>query len=422
MVAEIFFYLFIILGLINTAHFGFYLVGANFYDIEEMKRRKRLPKRLHRSKPLVTVLIPAHNEELSIKRCLESVTASSYRYLQIIVIDDASTDATANIARQHAAAHPEVYMRVYSKRKNVGKGRALNAALRRYARGEFVMTLDADSVLDKNAIRNALTYFRDPSVMGVAANVRIMEQRTILGMLQKFEHMIGYRSKKFYSSTNSEFIVGGVASTYRRSIMKQVGYYDTDTMTEDIGLSLKVVALGNHDHKIVYGADVVAHTEGVQSYRALFKQRYRWKMGSLQNLVKHRKLVAGSQSSYSRMLTYYRLPMAYLSELVLLIEPILFVYLVMQSYNHQSAGIFMAAYMTITLYSLFIIWPDEHSSISEKLRLSIYSVALYFAMYIMNVVQIISMVRCLFNIRLVTGRKANPISWTSPQRRLSNAT
>lgn len=422
MLKTLFFYLFIVLGAINTLHFGFYLIGANVYDVKEMRRRKRLPKQPHRRRPIVTVLIPAHNEELGIQRCLESVAASTYRKLQIVVIDDASTDGTAGIVRQFIADHPKKDIRLYRKRKNVGKGAALNTALRRVARGEFVMTLDADSILDKRAIRQAMTYFNDPTVMGVAANVRVMEQRTVLGMLQKFEHMIGYRSKKFYSTTNSEFIIGGVGSTYRRSIMRQVGYYDTDTMTEDIGLSLKVVAKGNKQHKIVYAADVVAHTEGVQSYKALFAQRYRWKMGSLQNLVKHRQLIGKTRSKYSRMLTYYRLPMAYFSELILLIEPILFVYLVHASYGHNSLGIFMAAYLTITLYTLFIVWPDEHSSITEKIRLSMYSVVLYFAMYIMNVVQIISMIRCLFNIRTVTGRKSTATNWVSPQRRLRNAT
>src|SRR5206468_1640829 len=140
----------------------------------------------------------------------------------------------------------------------------------------LTMTLDADSALDKYAIANAVEYFRDKRVVGVAANVKIMQQHSVLGMLQKFEHMIGYRSKKFYTLTNSEFILGGVASTYRYETLKRVGFYDTDTATEDIGLSLKIVSEGNKKQRIVYAANVVASTEGVQSYKALFRQRYRW--------------------------------------------------------------------------------------------------------------------------------------------------
>lgn len=419
MLKQLFFYLFVIVGFINTLHFGFYLVGANFYDIEQMKRRAKLPTRRYRKRPLVTVLIPAHNEEAAIERCLDSVIRSRYRNLQIIVIDDLSVDATAAIVRQFIKSHPSKNIQLYRRRTRSGKGGGLNAALRNHATGEFVMTLDADSILDKDAVSRALQYFADPAVMGVAANVRIIEQPTILGMLQKFEHMIGYRSKKFYSATNSEFIVGGVASTYRRSIMKQVGYYDTSTVTEDIGLSLKIVALGNQSHKIVYGADVVAYTEGVQTYKALFEQRFRWKMGSLQNLIRHRTLVGKDQNRYSRMLTYYRLPMAYLSEIMLLIEPVLLGYLLVMSIGHNTAALFVAAYATITLYAMCIIWPDEHSSIAEKIRLSLYAVVLYFALYIMSVVQLVSMLRCLINFENVTGKRATNTSWVSPKRLLT---
>ena len=94
--------------------------------------------------------------------------------------------------------------------KNVGKANALNFAMQRGVRGEFVMTLDADCVLHPNAIQNAVDYMiDDPRVAGVAANVRVMDTHSLLGLLQKFEYMVGYRSKKFYTMSNSEFIVGG---------------------------------------------------------------------------------------------------------------------------------------------------------------------------------------------------------------------
>src|SRR5579884_1576561 len=149
------------------------------------------------------------------------------------------------------------------------------------------MCLDADSILHPSAIERAVSYFSDPKIIGVAANVRVIGNRTTLGKLQQFEHMIGYRSKKFYSLSNCEFIVGGVASTYRKSVLKKVKFYDDDTLTEDIGLSLKLIAKeGNRRRRVTYAADVVALTEGVSSFNDLLKQRYRWKMGNLQNLYK----------------------------------------------------------------------------------------------------------------------------------------
>jgi len=410
------FYIFIAIGLIYLLHFGLYLVGANFYDVWQFRRQKGLTKRHHDKRPLVTVLISAFNEELSIIRCLESIRKNTYRKWEIVVIDDGSKDKTYELVMQYICEHPNRSITLLKMPKNSGKAAALNYGLKRHAQGEFIMTLDADSVLHKKAITNAVSYFGDPKVVGVAANVRVMDNPTVLGLLQKFEHMIGYRSKKFYSLTNCEFIIGGVASTYRREMMKQVGYYDTDTSTEDIGLSLKIASSGNRENRLVYGVDVIAMTEGVQDFKTLLKQRYRWKMGMLQNLLKNKVLFANNDIRYSRMLTLYRVPMAFLGEVLLILEPFIWLYLVYLSIAFHTAGIFIGAYVTITMYVLWNIWPDEHSSVTRKIRMSLYAPTLYFIFYIMSVVQIVSIFRCLFNLKQVTLKTKTDGKWVSPKR------
>ncbi|MEZ6331162.1 MAG: hypothetical protein R3B12_04095 [Candidatus Saccharimonadales bacterium] len=111
---------------------------------------------------------------------------------------------------------------------------------------------------------------------------------------------------KFYIN-QQRIYYGGVASAYRMDIIKKAKFYDTDTQTEDIGLSLKMSS-GNINQRIIYAADVLAITEGVQSYKSLFIQRYRWKLGMLQNLVKHGSLLlSNDEKAHIRMLTLYRL-------------------------------------------------------------------------------------------------------------------
>jgi len=293
----------------------------------------------------------------------------------------------------------------------------MNYCIKNYVTGELVMSLDADCLLRQDAVKRAVDYFDNPKVMGVAANVRLLEKHTVLGVLQRFEHLIGYRSKKFYTMANCEFVVGGVASTYRRSILKTVGYYDTDTKTEDIGVSMKIVALGNNEYQVIYAADVVATTEGAHSFSALLSQRYRWKMGSLQNLIKHSNLIGSVQNGrYSRSLTWYRLPMAYLSELILLIQPFLFGYIVYLSFHAHTLALFLGAYVTITLYTLWTILPDEHSKRRNKLTMAAYAPVLYFFFYIMDLIQIISVVRCLMHPSQLIRRAKNQGTWISPQR------
>ena len=435
------FYLFIVIGFINLLHFGLYLVGANIYDFQNWRRLKS--RKSSPDKALVSVLIPAFNEEKVIERCLKSVWNNTYEKIQIVVVNDGSSDATAAAVRRFITSRGLSYSRTQPRivrtrnglkrqwyrgrspilrqvrlveQANSGKARALNRALKYHAKGDLVMTLDADSLIHKQAIARAVSYFDDPNVAGVAANVRIIEEFTVLGILQRFEHMIGYRSKKFFTAANCELIIGGVASTYRKQVLKSVRYYDTNTVTEDIGLSMKIAARGNKKYKLVYGADVAAMTEGVADFKALLAQRFRWKLGNLQNLIKYRRLLFSKDDRYTRTLGWYRVPMAFVGELLILLEVFVLAYVLYLSIRYFTIGLILGAYMTITLYILLIIWPDEHMDKRSKLRSSLLAPWLYFIFYIMNAVQIISIVRCLMDSDKIFHLKNRKNTWISPRR------
>lgn len=442
MLLSILFYIFIVVGTIHLVHFALFLIGGNLYDVKYFNRNRR-PRRDKKNHPLVTVLVPAYNEELVIERCLQSIWNNTYPDIDIVVISDGSTDGTASAVQRFMDGRTRTYRQTKPRllrtknslrrewqrgggkvnrriklvqQSNHGKGAALNRGLRYHTRGELVMAIDADSTLHPKAVANVIKYFEDPRVAGVAANVRIIEKNRVLAIMQRFEHMVGYRSKKFFTLTNSELIVGGVASTYRRSILQKVGNYDTDTVTEDIGLSMKVAALGNKKNRLVYAYDVAAMTEGVGDFSTLLRQRYRWKLGNLQNLVKYRQIMFSRNPKYSFGLRWYRMPMAYIGELMLLLEPIALGYVVYLSVRYFTPVLLMTAYMAITAYLLLVIWPDEHMSIKGKLKASLYVPFLYFIFYIMNAVQFISVVRCLKNHKTIVGLSSGHTNWISPKR------
>lgn len=442
---DFFFFALVTVNVITISHIGLFVAGANIYDIREFRRKYR-QRRQSTSTPrnyLVSVVIPAHNEEKVIKRTLNSVLASTYKNIEIVVVNDGSTDETAAVFRSYLKQLPRSKTNSYlewSKRSctlqrrfmrtnqrntriiminqiNLGKAAAMNNAIANYVKGRYTMCLDADSILDPFAIERAVNYFDNPAVSGVAANVRVLDNKTFLGIIQRFEHMIGYRAKKFYNITNSEFIIGGVGSTYRTNILKQIGLYDMDTMTEDIGLSLKLIALkGNRQNKIVYASEVVAYTEGVQTFKALFKQRLRWKIGSLQNLIKHSDLIAHPDyTKYSRTLTHYRLPMAVFGEILLLMEPLTLGYIVYLSIINHTLVFIIGAYITITLYALWTIWPDEHLTTKEKFRMSLQALRVYALLYIMDIIQVSAAFRCLVEYRKIIKRTTAQ-TWVSPER------
>ncbi|HUC95715.1 MAG TPA: glycosyltransferase [Candidatus Saccharimonadia bacterium] len=450
----VFLYLLAVANLICVLHIGLYTIGANFYDVKKFKQaRDKINKNLTKNtkkipKPaLVSVIIPAHNEAKVIRRTLDSVLVSNYSKIEIIVVNDGSSDRTKEIVKDYIKRvrtrsklrikspfnqdgllfadkiHWVWVFRRYCRiriitQANEGKAAAMNNAIKNYAKGQFIMCLDADSILHPQAIKRAVEYFKDNHVIGVAANVRIIESKSILGKVQRFEHLIGYRSKKFFTLTNSEFIVGGVASTYRRTALKRVKFYDNDTMTEDIGLSIKLIAKnGNKSRRIIYASDVVALTEGVHTFQDLLKQRYRWKMGNLQNLFKYRSLIGRyDPKNYSRMLTMYRLPMALVSELLLLLEPILLGYVIYLSISYHTIGIAIGAYMTITFYVMNALWPDEHLSLSDKIKMSLSAVWIYGVFYIMDVVQISAILKSLRLYKNILNTNMSLNTWISPKR------
>lgn len=422
LIQEIVIYFIVLMGTINFLHLGLYVTGANIYDVLEIRRKKLLKSKKRKGKqPLVSLIIPAYNEELSIERCLDSIRRNTYRKVEVMVHNDNSKDDTARIIRAYQRKHPKFNLRLVSRRKQVGKAGGVNYCIKRYAKGELVMTLDADCTLDKFAIKNAVDRFVDPKVLGVAANVKITDEPTVLGILQQFEHMLGYRSKKFYTLANCEMIVGGVASTYRMDVLQKVNFYDTDTQTEDIGLSMKIVAEANKGERIVYAADVLAFTEPVHTFKALRIQRYRWKLGMIQNLIKYRSLVGNLSRRYSKMLTLYRLPMAFLTEITLMLEPFILLYIIFLTISTSNYLLFLGAYLTISLYVLMGLWPDEHLSRKTKIIKSLYVPVVYFTFYIMDIIQILAIFKVIANPSKVLRKGYADSHWTPPARAKATA-
>ena len=96
--------------------------------------------------------------------------------------------------------------------------------------------------------------------------------------------------------------------------------------------------------------------------------------------------------------------MAFLSEMILMIQPFLIAYLLDSTIHNHTLAIWISGYLTITLYVLWTIWPDEHHSPWEKLVLSIYAPVMYFSFFIMDAIQTIAIFKCLFNVKKVIDR------------------
>jgi len=407
----------IAMSIINLIRMTLYLIGSDVYAIKRLKAEKTYRRKYYR--PTVSLVVPAHNEASIIEKTLEYLSRLDYpkSKLQIIIANDGSTDGTSKIVQKFIKARKdEINMTLFGQR-NGGKANVLNNAIRRKATGTLVMCLDADSLIAPDAIKKAVEYFRDKRIVGIASNVNILDNGTILGLAQRFEYLISYHMKKAQTVYNIEYIIGGIGSMFRRKMLEKVEYYDTNTMTEDIDLTMKIIAQGNKQHRIAYASDCITYTEAVPSLKSLIAQRFRWKYGRMQTFYKNYKLFFARDSVYSKGLTWLMLPYSLLLEVLFIIEPLIVTLIIFTSIYYHSPTTILVALTVISTYILINVWSSAHLSIKDKLRLSFFAPSMYIVMYLMSLVEYIALVQAIVKLpNLANSISGKRTTWTSPER------
>lgn len=253
----------------------------------QVRSRPELDETFDGDAPFVSVLVPAYNESGYVGTCIESILASDYPAdrMEVLVVDDGSTDGT--YAEAAAYRDRDDRVSVYH-RANGGKHAALNFALS-CSRGEFVVTVDADSVLDPGALRMAVAKLdADPELGAVAGTVVIDNPEGVVGGVQALEYVLGINTlRRAFSHLGSVMVVPGCLGVFRREALVEVGGYDPDTVTEDFDLTLTLLKAGWR----VELSEGVVYTEAPFSFADLLHQRLRWTRGNVQTLRKHRDVL-----------------------------------------------------------------------------------------------------------------------------------
>ena len=233
-------------------------------------------------KPLVSVLIPAFNEESVIVQTVRGVLDSDYPHLEILVIDDGSADQTAELVRANYGRDPRVRLLLQA---NHGKPTALNHGLAEAA-GEIAVTIDADTVVDHEAIPRLVRHFANPKVGAVAGNVKVMNRNRWLTRWQALEYITSQNlEKRAFDLLNCIPVVPGAVGAWRTDVLRGTGGFSGDTVAEDTDLTLTIRRNG---WKILYDEDAIGRTEVPETVDALIRQRFRWTFGTLQAVWKHR--------------------------------------------------------------------------------------------------------------------------------------
>jgi cellulose synthase/poly-beta-1,6-N-acetylglucosamine synthase-like glycosyltransferase/peptidoglycan/xylan/chitin deacetylase (PgdA/CDA1 family) len=231
-------------------------------------------------RPPVSIVVPAFNEAAGIERAVRSLASSSYAEFELIVVDDGSTDGTAELVERLELPGVEVL-----RQANGGKPAALNRGLAA-ASHEVVVMVDADTVFEPETLERLVQPLADPKVGAVSGNTKVGNRGGLLGTWQHIEYVMGFNlDRRLYDVLECMPTVPGAIGAFRRQALAEIGGISDATLAEDTDVT---IALGRAGWRVVYAEHARAWTEAPSSLGALWRQRYRWCYGTLQAVWKHR--------------------------------------------------------------------------------------------------------------------------------------
>jgi cellulose synthase/poly-beta-1,6-N-acetylglucosamine synthase-like glycosyltransferase len=251
-----------------------------FFTDEEYKTQR------FNSLPKVTIAIPAHNEEEVIELTMRSAMDLDYpkELLEIIVIDNKSTDNTFKIAEK-VRKSSKLDIRV-ARLEEKGKGLALNHALE-IAKGEFFVLFDADSFVERKALKKLLPYFTNEKIACVLPMMKVGKIENLLQKLQWYEYVMNLFYKRMMGRIDCVHVAPGPFSIYRKDILKKIGGFSHPNLTEDLEITLR---LQKNHYKIIQTSDAEVKTIAPKNMKDLYRQRNRWYKGSIFNSLKYKNL------------------------------------------------------------------------------------------------------------------------------------
>jgi peptidoglycan-N-acetylglucosamine deacetylase len=304
--------------------------------------------------PLVTVVVAAFNEEKVICKTIHSLLDSDYPNLEVIIVDDGSTDLTYQTLLREFLDSPQVEM-FY--KVNGGKSTAINYAIER-STADIIITIDADTILHPIAISKLVSHFADDLVAAVAGNIKVGNRVNLLTYWQSIEYITSQNlERRALSVLNGIGVVPGAIGAWRRKYLLAAGGFTHDTLAEDADLTITLLKMG---YKICAEESAIAYTEAPENISSFLKQRFRWMFGTFQAIWKHRDAILRPQYGAMGTIT---LPNLLIFQVVLsLVSPLMDVCMVTslwwnawQKQQHpEQFSLDMLLYM-LFYYLLFIV-------------------------------------------------------------------
>jgi cellulose synthase/poly-beta-1,6-N-acetylglucosamine synthase-like glycosyltransferase len=279
------------LNLVEFSFFFYMFVGLYMLSLLLLiyiPNRRRLFS-YPRGKPVpVSIVMPSYNEGAHLGKAIESLLALDYpkHLIEIIVVDDCSTDNSAAVVRHYARRHKNVRL-IINKRNSGGAAEPTNIGIRA-ARFPYVAVADADSTPERDALTKMVGFLQaEKNVAAVTCAVLAKPPRTFIQKLQAIEYVVIAWSRKLLDLVDSVYVTPGPFALYSRDALLRVGLFDVRNMTQDIEIVWRLLSQG-YKARMCLGAAVYSETP--ERFRSWFKQRVRWNIGGTQTLLKYKHL------------------------------------------------------------------------------------------------------------------------------------
>ncbi|MER3463251.1 MAG: glycosyl transferase family 2 [Chitinophagaceae bacterium] len=285
---HILFYLFISFIVLSIGRILLMAVLAMLEKRKEKQRAAFLP--VLPAYPLVSIIVPAYNEEVNAVTSLQNLLKTDYPNFEIIFVDDGSKDETYERVYREFGNHSKV--KVFTK-LNGGKASALNYGIN-HSSADYVVCIDADTKLKHDAVSQLMKHFlisnkEGKEIGAVAGNVKVGNQINILTKWQAIEYISSQNfDRRAFSLLNAITVVPGAIGAFKKQAIEDAGGFTTDTLAEDCDLTIRIIREG---YQIVNENEALAFTEAPEKLKQFIKQRFRWSFGILQTFWKHKDLL-----------------------------------------------------------------------------------------------------------------------------------
>ncbi len=272
------FWVAILLGLIRILFMGI-LATMQYY---RAKKERKILTAVKNVAGNVCIIIPAYNEEVNAVKTVENLLHQDYEDLEIIFVDDGSTDNTYGKVFDAFSNNEKV--KVFEK-PNGGKASALNFGIEN-CESDYVVCIDADTQLMPDAISKLMKYFSYTNVGAVAGNVKIGNEKTVLTRWQSIEYTTAQNfDRRAFDLINCITVVPGAIGAFKREAIIRAGEFTSDTLAEDCDLTIRILRNG---YLIRNCTEAIAVTEAPETLNQFMKQRFRWNYGIMQSFWKNR--------------------------------------------------------------------------------------------------------------------------------------